>query len=394
MLHRKIGLMGSATLVAMLSCEVAARVLLPAPPDPTRQPQIVYRTDPEVRFSLVPNQRGWIDDGFVTTNSIGFRGADIEMPKPAGRFRIVVLGDSVTFGWGVNDADTFCARMEQFVHSRMPDSDVEIVNLAVPGYGTRQEVVMLERYLARLQPNLVLLGFYANDVPDALLDVDRGAVTGTTVANAHAEPNQVLHMNPAPSTWAERQLRKSRAFYVAGHALKGLLHRGEGGKQGASLELDMLENRESPQLERAWKQVSAELGHLQRLSSTFGFSVGVVCLPSRELVMGLYLDSHYPQTLRSLSEREGFFVIDPLPSLLAVKGHRDTLFIPYDRNHPSAEGHRVIAAAIMDYLEVHEQLSAPTRYAARAALSSSERERASEASGGGVPASSGKRGLR
>lgn len=365
-LHRKIALMGSALLVAILGCELAARVLLPAPPDPTRQPQIVYRPDPEVRYALAPNQHGWIDDGFVTTNSSGFRGADVEMPKPPGRFRIVVLGDSVAFGWGVNDPETFSARMEQFVHVRMPDADADVVNLAVPGYGTRQEVVMLERNLKRLQPNLVLLGFYANDVPDALLDIDRTAVTGTTVANTRAAPDQVLHMNPAPSTWAERQVRKSRALYVAGHALKALLYRGEGGKQGSSLELDMLENRESRQLDRAWTQVSVELGHLRQLSSTFGFSVGVVCLPGREQVMGRYSDSHYQRRLRVLAEQAGFFVIDPLPSLKAVKGHRDTLFIPYDRNHPSAKGHRVIAAAIMEYLEAHGELAGPHRYAARA----------------------------
>src|SRR5882672_10894940 len=95
----RIGLAVFATLVALASCEAIARMLFPTPPDPTREPQIVYRFDPDIRYTMVPNQRGWVDDGFVTTNSLGFRGGEVAMPKPHGRFRIVAIGDSVTFGF-------------------------------------------------------------------------------------------------------------------------------------------------------------------------------------------------------------------------------------------------------------------------------------------------------
>ena len=42
----------------------------------------VYQSDPDIRYVLLPNQRGWIDDGFVTTNSLGFRGREVTLPKP------------------------------------------------------------------------------------------------------------------------------------------------------------------------------------------------------------------------------------------------------------------------------------------------------------------------
>src|SRR5439155_16006050 len=145
---KRIGISGTAVLLGLGACEVAARMIFPAPPDPTRQPQIVYRVDPEVRYVLSPNQRGWIDDGFVTTNSRGFRGREVAVPKPPRRLRIVALGDSVTFGWGVNDADTFCSQLEEQLHARRPGLDLEVVNMAVPGYATRQEVALLKRNLA------------------------------------------------------------------------------------------------------------------------------------------------------------------------------------------------------------------------------------------------------
>src|SRR5436309_1458419 len=105
-----------STIFALGVCEIAARIIFPAPPDPTREPQITYRYDPEIRYVNVPNQKGWIDDGFVTMNSQGFRGRETDIPKPAGRFRIVTIGDSLTLGWGVGDNETFSARLEQLLH--------------------------------------------------------------------------------------------------------------------------------------------------------------------------------------------------------------------------------------------------------------------------------------
>ena len=52
----------------------------------------------------------------------------------------------------------------------------------------------------------------------------------------------------------------------------------------------------------------------------------------------------------------GFFVIDPLPALVGSPGRKDKLFIPYDRNHPSAAGHRIIAEAMLRYFEEHDGL--------------------------------------
>jgi lysophospholipase L1-like esterase len=345
---RRIVLTAVAISLALAGCEVMARMLFPAPPDPTRQPQIVYRVDPELRYVLSPDQHGWIDDGMVTTNSFGFRGNEIVVPKPVDLFRVVALGDSVTFGWGVNDPDTFCARLEQQLRSR--HSKVDVVNLAVPGYATRQEVALLKRNLDRLQPDLVLVGFYSNDLPDTLDDVRPGSGPGTTIAADGAKAGQVLRMNPVPSSWAERQARRSRALYTAVHAAKGLIHRGEG-KPGSSMERDLLEGRHTAELEAAWQRVTTQLTDLKDASEASGFAVGLVVLPPREQVMGRFAESDYQKRVRDLAQRFGFFVVDPLPALAKFEGRKDRLFIPYDRNHPSPEGHRLIADAIARSLD-------------------------------------------
>ena len=105
----KIGLAVLTTLVAFGACELAARAFFPAPSDPDRQPQVLYQYDPDVGYTHVPNQTGWIDAGIVTINSLGFRGPDVVLPKPPGRTRIVVIGDSLTLGMGVREDETYCS---------------------------------------------------------------------------------------------------------------------------------------------------------------------------------------------------------------------------------------------------------------------------------------------
>lgn len=356
----KIALGLFSTLLALVVCELAARLYFPAPPDPTRQPQITYLYDPEIRYVNVPNQKGWIDDGFVTMNSKGFRGRETDIPKPAGRFRIVIIGDSLTLGWGVGDVETFSARLEQLLQKKFPERNLDVVNLGVGGYDTRQEVTLLRRHVEELEPDLVLVGFYSNDVPDGLEDENAlsAAAThvqaaGTHIEAANPQRGQVLHMNPAPSSSWDTVLRKSRAAYVVGRTLKRVSNRGEWGSSRFSMELQLLEGKESPELDQAWGGVEKHLTELRAMAES-RFQVGIVVLPCREQVMGQYQHARYQSRIHEIADRLGFFVIDPLPALVASKRDSADLFIPYDRNHPSAIGHQIISDTIFRYLVDHQ----------------------------------------
>jgi hypothetical protein len=79
--------------------------------------------------------------------------------------RIVVVGDSVAFGSGVDDADTFSERLQT------TGSSFEVANLAVSGYGTDQELLRLEREGLALDPDVVVLSVcLSNDLVDNALD--------------------------------------------------------------------------------------------------------------------------------------------------------------------------------------------------------------------------------
>ena len=95
----------------------------------------------------------------VAINGQGLRGPERPFAKPAGTVRIVLLGDSTAWGWGVEDGEAFARLAEAEL-----GPGVEICNLAVPGYSTDQELLILEREGVRHEPDLVLLALVHNDL--------------------------------------------------------------------------------------------------------------------------------------------------------------------------------------------------------------------------------------
>lgn len=128
-------------------------------------PQLDYVNKPLVRERAY--WRG-VSEYTWTTNSIGLRGSrEYRVPKPIGTRRILLLGDSFTFGEGVDDNETFASVMERSLSSHCRIR-IEVVNGGVSGYGTSQELKFLELFGPRLQPDLVILNFFVNDAQDNL----------------------------------------------------------------------------------------------------------------------------------------------------------------------------------------------------------------------------------
>ena len=97
----------------------------------------------------------------VTINTLGYRGADFPLRKPAGEARVVLVGDSFTFGEHVNDDDTLPRRLETELGTLC--AGVRVINAGVGGTTISDHRHVAERSLA-LDPDLMVLVFYENDV--------------------------------------------------------------------------------------------------------------------------------------------------------------------------------------------------------------------------------------
>jgi hypothetical protein len=162
-----------ALIIAMLLSMIAVEVWVRSRWDDRRGVPGFYISDPELGQRLAPGYDGWFAGVPVHINSLGFRDArDYSLAKSPGTFRILVFGDSVTFGHGALADTTYPYLLEQRLRQWRPDVNWEVWNLGVPGYNTTQELKYLERVGPRYQPDLVIIGFFENDLADNDVSTD------------------------------------------------------------------------------------------------------------------------------------------------------------------------------------------------------------------------------
>jgi hypothetical protein len=111
-----------------------------------------------------PGFQGDYAGAFVRINSLGFRGPELPANQKA---CVLLLGDSVAFGQGVEEQDTLAAvagrRLEAVLGRRC-----EVLNAGVPGFNTANEAVRLEQIGATVGPSLVVVLYTDNDTDPQL----------------------------------------------------------------------------------------------------------------------------------------------------------------------------------------------------------------------------------
>ena len=98
-------------------------------------------------------------DVMVDINSDGHRDKEYAIDK-GGKYRIIFLGDSLTFGWGVKEEETFATLIEGGMNSQSP---TEIINFGAGNYNTEQAVNLFIEKGLNYNPDKVVLFYFIND---------------------------------------------------------------------------------------------------------------------------------------------------------------------------------------------------------------------------------------
>jgi hypothetical protein len=156
----------ASLLIAFAIGECGLRMVWRRPPETLAIGQTgIHQHDPELGWRPKPlfTTPHTIDvDHTVTvrTNSKGWRDREHVTPAPPGTRRIVIVGDSYTFGWGVEDREHFPARLEAL------DPSLDVVALGASGWNLQQHLKVLVAEGFSYQPDLIVVALVNNDITD------------------------------------------------------------------------------------------------------------------------------------------------------------------------------------------------------------------------------------
>ena len=169
----KLALLAISVLVVLIAGEIAVRVAapemwLPGEDEPegimhrrSSDPLLTYELRPGARISF-PREGGGRGTVTFEVNALGLReGPDLPRNKPAGTRRILVVGDSIVFGLGVDLPETLAKRLQAELHAR--GVEAECIGVAVSGYDALQAVELLRTKGLSLQPDLIVLAYNHTD---------------------------------------------------------------------------------------------------------------------------------------------------------------------------------------------------------------------------------------
>ena len=304
-------------------------------------------TLPGQMTELIPGARNqYFSGGVVQINEHGFRGGSFLLEKRAATYRVLAVGDSVTFGFGVPHEKTF----HQQLPAALSGTGTEVINLGLPGAGLPYYLHTIRRWCGQLSPDLVLVSVVLNDISEYPADVLRDV----PLARARG---------PADPAAGAGILRQSYAFTSGFQLLKSMLYavgvlnlRDSPGYRFLALE------NASGEVERGWASSFAVLDATSQAAAGCGVPWVLVVFPLEvqlsQAALAMYGDrigiplaasatNLEPQRrLGAWATDNGVPFVDLTPAFRLddpSEMYLRDLYVTLDPVHPSVRGHAAAA---------------------------------------------------
>ena len=258
--------------------EVGARIIDPAGisyyPETARLFDEMVIEEP-IGYRFPPGMSGTYYGVSVQTNSLGMRDREVPSSKGADEFRILILGDSVVFGYGVEFEDSIPYQLEHILNDKASGARrYRTLNMGVPSYNTEQELIQLQQTGLALRPDLVVLVFVRNDIEEKMWVFEKRA--GWL------------------ENFAQRSYALSLAFVIYRNALQAM---GSSDRPGVTSGYAGYEAGNA-----RWLAIDRSLTQIHRTLRASGIPFLVVT--------DTPLEGPHADLLRSVAEREGFPIRD------------------------------------------------------------------------------------
>jgi hypothetical protein len=279
--------------------------------------------NPRILYELRPDLEVVFLGEWVHTSRDGIRAPAPDVEKPPGTVRIVGIGDSVMFGWGVPYDRSYLPELEARLRAAAPGRRWEVVNLAVPGYNTVMEVETLRTKGLRWAPDVVIVGHVWNDLELPYFLRDREDYLSLRESYLARTLSRAMGTLRAPRG---RPVERADAASPADALVEG----GNGRAPAVYRSLVGVD---------AFRRAADELASLGRAR---GFAVVV------------HVDNRLPDALATVYRAHGFTVIEGGPGLEAYMARHAIAELPGSAlalsatdPHPSALAHGLIAEALV-----------------------------------------------
>jgi hypothetical protein len=326
----------------------------------------LFKADEEVHWTN--HAEFWVRE---RVNSLGFLDREPVIPKPAGTFRILVLGDSFVEAKQVPIAKKVQVLLEQKLRAAFPGRAIDVVAMGYSGIGQSAELSFYEAFGARLQPDLVIALVVSNDFANnsAVIESIRYGWhprhPPAMFYDADLETQEVRRID-IDMDWTKYIMHKATANAEMDYTARtAILRRDpaiarllEGWPEDSVMTVDALFCTDSPLplVRQADANTRYAFRQLAELGKRDGFNVLVV---AAENVTTLCQEmSTTPNglmhRLRAATDAAGLELYDLYPAFAAL-GNPEAGRFPLDR-HWNETGHALAAAAIAEYLRQHPKL--------------------------------------
>jgi lysophospholipase L1-like esterase len=345
----RAALVAMSVAIALGVAEIAARLLTTDPPIVFRN-SITPSDDPALRYALRPGA----PDGAATISSAGLRDREYDRPKPGGVWRIVVIGDSITYGSGGPAANAYPQRLEALLGAAHTSGGprIEVLNLGVPGYDLVQIVERLRTVGLAFEPDAIVYGYSLNDPQEFSVEAEALARLRTGIEDQVA------------GNWLDALLAHSRLYRLA-------RRRAAERASLAALRADMPDDpiyaaAKSGDPAQYIRAIHTEGESARRLERGFDALAAIAAEHRLPLLVAIFplfepqggdslADVH--ARVASLARQRGFSVLDLGPVYAAAVPVFGSP-LRADFLHPDAVGHRVAAVALFTWMCRHAWLPA------------------------------------
>ena len=349
-LAARVRTLRTATVLLALLGLVVPLTLLDCGLRPFVEPKTtVYMADEELGWKLRPGREDEYGGVRVQINTKGLRGPELPFEKPPQTVRILWLGDSVTFGYGIEATDAlFPYRVAALLAPRIGRA-IESVDAGVGGYSPWQERTWLEREGWRYEPDLVLVGFVLNDLtePLSLVRYGGGGEGWQLARSARGVLDRWLSASALATAIRDgvaavrfgRDVQQGAAAVEAGDVLR------------------LVTQPRAALWQKSWQLAESNLAQIFAAARERDVGVALIVFPYAFQLEAPQRTASPQRRLVAFAQAQGIPVLDLLPLLAAQPGA--PLFL--DASHLSEEGHAVVADAIAAFLLEHALLAPPAR---------------------------------